>query len=74
MNEANSSAVALKLDYAYFRDGSLDWAGYARTLEDAQQACQGAATGPLHWAPEPGGWISRDPETGALYVIDHLPF
>ena len=74
MNEADGRALALNLDYAYFRQNDLEWFGYARTLEDAQQACQGAAAGGLRWASEPRGWIAHDPETGALYVIDHLPF
>ena len=73
MNEADGRALALNLDYAYFRQDDLEWSGYARTLEDAQQACQGAAAGGLRWASKPRGWIAHDLETGALYVIDHLP-
>ena len=72
MNEADSSARALHLDYAYARVGDPGWAGYARTLEDAQQACQGAAVGGLRWSAERRGWIARDPEGDALYLIDHL--
>lgn len=72
MNEADSSALALHLDYAYARLGDPDWAGYARTLEDAQQACQCAAIGGLHWSAEQRRWIARDPGSDALYLIDHL--
>jgi hypothetical protein len=72
MNEADARALALHLDYAYVRAGDLGWAGYARTLEDAQQACQGVAVGSLHWSAKQRSWIARDPERGALYLIDHL--
>ena len=72
MNEADSSALALELDYAYARAGDPGWTGYARTLEDAQQACQGVAIGGLRWSAERHGWIARDPESGLLYLIDHL--
>ena len=72
MNLAESCALALELDYAYARVGDPDWTGYARTLADAQQACQGAAVGGLRWSAERRGWIARDPEGDALYLIDHL--
>lgn len=67
-----SLALQLGLDYAY--QNGLGVQGYARTLEDAMQECQGVATGPLHWASLGDQWVARDAETGEFYRIEQLPF
>jgi len=72
MNEA-ALAIQLGLDFAY-QDNS-GWQGYARTLDQAQQECQAASAGPLHWSQiEPRTWAAKDPGTGLIYRVEQLPF
>ena len=61
------------LTYVCQDDGG--WTHLAQFLEDAQQACQAVANGPLHWTPiSDETWAAHDREAGTIYHIEHLPF
>lgn len=61
------------LTYVCQDDGR--WTQLVQFLEDAQQACQAVANGPLHWTPISNEtWAAQDRETGTIYHIERLPF
>lgn len=73
IREALSGPYLHTLTYACQDD--TGWTYSAHSLEDAQQACQGVASGPLHWTLiSPEIWAARDRMTGTLYQVEHLPF
>ena len=59
----------------YVCQDGVEWTYQAYSLEDAHQACQAVADGPLHWTLIGAEtWAARDRETGTLYQVEHLPF
>jgi len=72
MDELTTRALALKLGYAYRADHGRTWTGFSRTLEEAQQACQGVAAAPLDWRPLHSSWTAHDTTLGTLYRIERL--
>ena len=69
-----ASALASALDLPFICTSSRGIFGMTRTLEDAQQHCQQAATSPLDWSRRGRRWTGEDTRTGLIYSIEQLLF
>ena len=67
-------SVVAVMGYAFASSHELSWGGFCLSLDEAQQECQAAAAGDLHWdLVDEGIWVARDTVNGALYQIEQLP-
>lgn len=69
-----ASALASALDLPFVCTTDRGILGMTRTLGDAQQHCQQAATSPLDWSRRGRRWIGEDTRTGLTYTTLQLLF
>lgn len=67
-------SVTAAVGYEFANSHDLEFGGFCLTLIEAQQECQAAAAGDLHWAEvDENVWAARDTVDGALYQIEQRP-